>query len=300
MEETKEIVEAAAETAATAGVTEAVVVEEAVVVAEAVVVEEAVIVEEAALVEEAAVVEEAIEAPEEVALDVSAFVEEKATLTETDQLKPVVAAILYVTAEPMSPATIAQGLGREVALVETAIAELVQEFEGNQHGFQIHSKAGGYYFGTKPEFDESLRQFFQSQKQPLKLSQAALETLCIVAYKQPVTAPEIAQIRGTQGVGSLKPLLDRKLITTAGRKDVVGKPVLYKTTPEFLIQFGLKDLKELPTLKEFEELRRLAMDDDMIPPAEPMPPQQETSPAVEETIQAEAAELDEKEAAESA
>lgn len=240
------------------------------------------------------------EASEAVALDVSAFVEEKATLSETDQLKPVVAAILYVTAEPMSPAAIAQGLGREVALVETAIAELVQEFEGNQHGFQIHSKAGGYYFGTKPEFDESLRQFFQSQKQPLKLSQAALETLCIVAYKQPITAPEIAQIRGTQGVGSLKPLLDRKLITTAGRKDVVGKPVLYKTTPEFLLQFGLKDLKELPTLKEFEELRRLAMDDDMIPPAAPMPPQAETSASMEETIQAEAAELDEKEAAESA
>lgn len=288
MEETKEIVEAAEEAAATE-----VAAEETVVVAEA---------ESEAATPENVPDEDVVDdgAPEEGALDVSAFVEEKATLTETDQLKPVVAAILYVTAEPMSPAAIAQGLGREVALVEAAIAELIQEFEGNQHGFQIHSKAGGYYFGTKPEFDETLRQFFQSQKQPLKLSQAALETLCIVAYKQPVTAPEIAQIRGTQGVGSLKPLLDRKLLTTAGRKDVVGKPVLYKTTPEFLIQFGLKDLKELPTLKEFEELRRLAMDDDMIPPAEPMPPQQETSPTVEETIQAEAAELDEKEAAESA
>jgi segregation and condensation protein B len=260
--------------------------------------------EETKEIEETAAAEAAEQDPtgaesgEETALDVSAFVEEKAVLSESDQLKPVVAAILYVTAEPMSPAAIAQGLGREAALVETVIAELIAEYEGNQHGFQIHSKAGGYYFGTKPEFDESLRQFFESQKQPLKLSQAGLETLCIIAYKQPITAPEIAQIRGTQGVGSLKPLLDRKLITTSGRKDVVGKPVLYKTTPEFLIQFGLKDLKELPTLKEFEELRRLAMDDDMIPPAAPMPPQQETT--VEETIQAEAAELDEKEAAESA
>ena len=109
-----------------------------------------------------------------------------------------------------------------------------------------------------------------------------METLCIIAYKQPVTAPEIAQIRGTQGVGSLKPLLDRKLITTAGRKDVVGKPVLYKTTPEFLLQFGLKDLKELPTLKEFEELRRLAMDDDLEPLVEAKGPQAAPEEAVAE------------------
>jgi segregation and condensation protein B len=246
---------------------------------------------------------EIVEAPveeQEQELDVSAFVEEKAAPTEADQLKPVIAAILYVTKEPMSPAAIAHGLGRDVSLVEGIIADLSAEFDKAQHGFQIHSKAGGYYFGTKPEFDESLRQFFQSQKQPLKLSQAGLETLCIIAYKQPVTAPEIAQIRGTQGVGSLKPLLDRKLITTAGRKDVVGKPVLYRTTPEFLIQFGLKDLKELPTLKEFEELRRLAMDDDMIPPAEPKAPRQETAATTEETIAAEAEELKAKEAAESA
>ena len=204
-------------------------------------------------------------AVEEAPLDASQFVEETQSLTEEDQLKPMIAAILYVTEEPMSSTDIGRGLGREPELIERLIQELIAFYEGYQHGFQIHAKAGGYYFGTKPEFDEALRQFFQSQKQPLKLSAAAVETLCIIAYKQPVTAPEIAQIRGTQGVGSLKPLLDRKLITTAGRKDVVGKPVLYKTTPEFLIQFGLKDLKELPTLKEFEELRRLAMDDYMEP-----------------------------------
>jgi segregation and condensation protein B len=235
---------------------------------------------------------------ETVEMDLSAFVEEKETLTEASQLKTVLSAILYVTQEPMSAADIAQGLGRELAQVEAVIAELSEELEKGHLGFQLHSKAGGYYLGTKPEFDETLRLFFQSQKQPLKLSQAALETLCIVAYKQPITAPEIAHIRGTQGVGSLKPLLDRKLITTAGRKDVVGKPVLYKTTPEFLLQFGLRDLKELPTLKEFEELRRLAMDDDMIPPAEPKAPQQETSPG--ETASEEPAEASAKEAAESA
>lgn len=218
------------------------------------------------------------QAIEEVPLDVNQFVEEKQTLTEEDQLKPMIAAILFATPQPIATVEIARGLGREPELIERLIQELNTSYEQPQYGFQIHSKAGGYYFGTKPEFDEALRQFFQSQKQPLKLSGPAVETLCIIAYKQPVTAPEIAQIRGTQGVGSLKPLLDRKLITTAGRKDVVGKPVLYKTTPEFLIQFGLKDLKELPTLKEFEELRRLAMDDDLGPPMEAKGPFPETEP----------------------
>lgn len=224
------------------------------------------------------VVEAPVELIEEVAMDANLFVEERQTLSEEDQLKPMIAALLYVTEEPMSSLDIARGLGRETELIEKLIQELIVSFEQPQFGFQIHAKAGGYYFGTKPEFDEALRQFFQSQKQPLKLSAPAVETLCIIAYKQPVTAPEIAQIRGTQGVGSLKPLLDRKLITTAGRKDVVGKPVLYKTTPEFLLQFGLKDLKELPTLKEFEELRRLAMDDDLLPPAEVKGPVAETQP----------------------
>lgn len=222
--------------------------------------------------------EEQPQVTEEVALDASQFVEEKQTLSEEDRLKPIIAAILYVTPEPMSPVDIARGLGREPELIERLINELVAFYEEPAFGFQIHSKAGGYYFGTKPEFDEQLRQFFEAQKPALKLSPAALETLCIIAYKQPVTAPEIAQIRGTQGVGSLKPLLDRRLITTAGRKDVVGKPVLYKTTPEFLVQFGLKDLKELPTLKEFEELRRLAIEDDMAPPAEPISPKPEAEP----------------------
>lgn len=231
--------------------------------------------------EEQNTVEEALPA-EEAAFDVEQFVEEKHTITEEDQLKPMIASILYVTEGPMTVADIAKGLGREPELVERLIGELTELYERNEHGFQIHAKAGGYYFGTKPEYDEALRQFFHSQKQPLKLSQAAVETLCIIAYKQPVTAPEIAQIRGTQGVGSLKPLLDRKLITTAGRKDVVGKPVLYKTTPEFLLQFGLKDLKELPTLKEFEELRRLAMDDDLMPLAEAKGPQAAAEESVTE------------------
>ena len=121
--------------------------------------------------------------------------------------------------------------------------------------------AGGYKMATKAEHHEAVRNFVKSLKPPLKLSLAALETLAVIAYKQPVTAPEIMEIRGVQGAGVLKTLLDRKLIAAAGRKNVIGKPILYKTTKEFLVQFGLKDLAELPTLKEFEEIGRLALAD---------------------------------------
>ena len=124
----------------------------------------------------------------------------------------------------------------------------------------IREVAGGYKMATKPEHHEAVRSFVKSLKPPLKLSLPALETLAVIAYKQPVTAPEIMEIRGVQGAGVLKTLLDRKLIAAAGRKNVIGKPILYKTTKEFLIQFGLKDLSELPSLKEFEEIRRMAFD----------------------------------------
>jgi segregation and condensation protein B len=121
--------------------------------------------------------------------------------------------------------------------------------------------AGGYTMSTKAEHHEAVRAFAKSPKPPLKLSLAALETLAVIAYKQPVTVPEIQEIRGVQGAGVVKTLLDRKLVVPAGRKNVIGKPILYKTTKEFLIQFGLKDLSELPSLKEFEEIRRLAFAD---------------------------------------
>src|SRR5258708_28502385 len=111
---------------------------------------------------------------------------------------------------------------------------------------------------TKPEQNEAVRAFVKSVKPPMKLSLPALETLAVIAYKQPITAPEIMEIRGVQGAGVLKTLLDRKLIAAAGRKHVLGKPILYKTTKQFLIHVGLKDLSALPTLKEFEELSRFA------------------------------------------
>ncbi len=180
------------------------------------------------------------------------------------ELKAVLEAIVYVLNEPMPAEQIAHALGREKDEVEAMLRELAEDTARPSRGLFIREVAGGYQMATKPEHHEVLRQFVRNLKQPLKLSQAALETLAVIAYKQPITLPEILEIRGVQGGGVLKTLLDRKLVTTAGRKQVIGKPILYKTTKEFLTQFGLKDLAELPSLKEFEEIRRQSMADDEV------------------------------------
>ena len=179
-------------------------------------------------------------------------------------LKAVLEAIVYVTEEPLSAIQIADALGEPRERVEKLLENLVAEFDRPEHGVTIREVAGGYKMATKAEHHERVRAFVKSLRPPLKLSLPALETLAVIAYKQPVTAPEILEIRGVQGAGVLKTLLDRKLIATAGRKDVIGKPILYKTTKEFMVQFGLKDLSELPTLKEFEEIRRLAVSDEPV------------------------------------
>jgi segregation and condensation protein B len=145
--------------------------------------------------------------------------------------------------------------------VKEILNQLVAEYAAPDRGLSIRELAGGYKMSTKPEHHESIRRFVKNLQPPLKLSLPALETLAVVAYKQPITGPEVMEIRGVQGAGVLKTLLDRKLIAAAGRKDVLGKPIMYKTTREFLIQFGLSSLAELPTLKEFEELGRLALSD---------------------------------------
>jgi segregation and condensation protein B len=186
-----------------------------------------------------------------------------------EALRAVVEAIVYVTEEPASAAQIAAALGQPEQRVRHVLAELVEEYSQARHGVMIREVAGGFQMTTKPEHHEAIRAFAKKLKPPLKLSLAALETLAVIAYRQPITAPEIQAIRGVSGVSVLKTLLDRKLITTAGRKNVVGRPILYRTTKEFLVQFGLKDLSELPTLKEFEELKRLALSDAVEPEAEP-------------------------------
>lgn len=179
-----------------------------------------------------------------------------------EQLRAIVEAVIYVTDEPLSADQIALALGQPAARIGELLAELTAEYNRPEHGLSIREVAGGYKMSTKPEHHEAVRAFVKNLKPPLKLSLAALETLAVIAYKQPITAPEVMEIRGVQGAGVLKTLIDRKLIATAGRKSVLGKPILYKTTKEFLVQFGLKDLSELPTLKEFEELGRLSMGED--------------------------------------
>lgn len=184
------------------------------------------------------------------------------------RLKAVLEALVYITDEPLSATQIATAVRQPVEIVTGLLEEIAAEFNKPEHGLTIREVAGGYKMATKPEYHESIRVFVKNLKPPLKLSLAALETLAVVAYKQPVTAPEIMEVRGVQGVGVLKTLLDRKLIATGGRKQVVGKPILYKTTREFLIQFGLKDLTELPSLKEFEELSRFALSDSEVSDSE--------------------------------
>jgi segregation and condensation protein B len=196
-----------------------------------------------------------------------------------EQLRAVVEAVIYVTDEPLSADQIATALQQPAARIGQVLEELTAEYGKPEHGLTIREVAGGYKISTKPEHHEAIRAFVKNLKPPLKLSLAALETLALIAYKQPITAPEVMEVRGVQGAGVIKTLIDRKLIATAGRKTVLGKPILYKTTKEFLVQFGLKDLSELPTLKEFEELGRLSMGDDETalevpeaePPSEPTP-----------------------------
>lgn len=177
-------------------------------------------------------------------------------------LKAVLEAIVYVSEEPLTSAQIAAALHEPEDRIRALLAQLIAEFDEAGHGVCIREIAGGFKMATKAEHHDAVRNFVKSLKPPLKLSLPALETLSVIAYKQPVTGPEIMEIRGVQGGGVLKTLLDRKLIAAAGRKNVIGKPILYKTTKEFLIQFGLKDLSELPSLKEFEEIRRMAFDGD--------------------------------------
>jgi segregation and condensation protein B len=184
------------------------------------------------------------------------------------ELKAVIEAAIYITDEPLSAEQIATAVEQPLEQVRILLNQLVAEYAAPDRGLSIREVAGGYKMATKPEHHESIRRFVKKLQAPLKLSLAALETLAVVAYKQPITAPEIMDIRGVQGAGVLKTLLDRKLVAAAGRKDVLGKPILYKTTREFLIQFGLSSLAELPTLKEFEELGRLALSDTDDTPAQ--------------------------------
>ena len=150
-------------------------------------------------------------------------------------------------------------------LLRAQVDTLVADYAASERGMEIREVAGGYRMGTKPEYHDTVRSFVKSLKPVMKLSLQALETLAVVAYKQPVTAPEISEIRGVDSGGVLGGLLSRKLITTAGRKQVIGRPILYKTTREFLLRFGLKDINELPSMEEFEKMAGELAEQDGLP-----------------------------------
>jgi segregation and condensation protein B len=138
--------------------------------------------------------------------------------------------------------------------LQQVLNELIADYANSERGMEIREIAGGYRMATKPEYHDAVRGFVKSLKPPMKLSLQALETLAVIAYKQPVTAPEVSEIRGVDSGGVLGGLVSRKLITTAGRKPVIGRPILYKTTKEFLLRFGLKDVNDLPSMEEFEKM----------------------------------------------
>lgn len=179
-----------------------------------------------------------------------------------EERKAALEAIIYAADEPATVEQLTKALGEEKSAVQAALDELVASCAVEERGVEIRAVAGGYKVYTKPQQHDVVRRFIKSLRPPLRLSMPALETLAVIAYKQPVTAPEISEIRGVNTAGVISTLLDKHLITTAGRKEVIGRPILYKTSKEFLMRFGLSDLEELPSLKEFEALAREALGSD--------------------------------------
>ena len=177
-----------------------------------------------------------------------------------ETLKALIEGIIYVAPEPVSLDAIVKALeGEERERVKAKLEELVADFERADHGIQIRQVAGGYKFSSKAEHHDVLRNFVKGLKPPIRLSKQALETLAVIAYRQPVTLPEIQEVRGVDSGGVIHTLMEKKLVVTAGRKSVVGRPILYRTSRDFLVHFGLKDTSELPSLREFEELARQAL-----------------------------------------
>ncbi len=169
------------------------------------------------------------------------------------ELVSVIEALIFVADEPLSVKTLSDVLGEDREMIEPAIEELEKEYERSGGGLQVRHIAGGWQISTRAEYHEEIRAFLKTRPNA-KLSLAALETLAVIAYKQPATVPEILEIRGVQSASAIKTLLDKKLIVAKGRKETVGRPMQYGTSKDFLIQFGLKDLSELPSIEDFEDL----------------------------------------------
>jgi segregation and condensation protein B len=187
-----------------------------------------------------------------------------------EEMQAALEAIIYAADEPATLDQIANALGVEKPEARAALDLLVASYATDQRGIEVRKVAGGWRFYTKPQHHEVVRKFIKSLQPPLRLTMPALETLAVIAYKQPITVPEINEIRGVHVGGVIKTLLEKRLITTAGRKEVIGRPILYRTSKQFLMRFGLSDLDELPSLKEFEQLAQAALGSDSgIAPAEP-------------------------------
>ena len=178
--------------------------------------------------------------------------EEKPTRTPAE-LMALAEALIFVADEPIGTKVLAEVLEEERESIDAAIEELQREYESRGAGLQIREIAGGWQIGTRTELHDDVRKFLKTRPSA-KLSLASLETLAVIAYKQPVTVPEILEIRGVQSASAIKTLLDKRLIVAKGRKEAVGRPMQYGTSKDFLIQFGLKDLSELPSIEDFEDL----------------------------------------------
>ena len=172
---------------------------------------------------------------------------------ELAELVNICEALIFVSEEPIQVKALADILGEDKGWVQVAVEELAKEFNERGGGLMLREVAGGWQFATRPEHHEHIRAYLKS-KPSAKLSLAALETLAVIAYKQPVTVPEILEIRGVQSSSAIKTLLDKRLIVAKGRKETVGRPMMYGTSKDFLLQFGLKDLSELPNVEDFEDL----------------------------------------------
>ena len=169
------------------------------------------------------------------------------------EIVSIAEALIFVSDEPVTVKILAEVLEEDRETIEAAVEELKQEYEDRLGGLQLREIAGGWQISTRTEYHEEIRKFLKTRPSA-KLSLAALETLAVIAYKQPVTVPEILEIRGVQSASAIKTLLDKKLIAAKGRKETVGRPMMYGTSRDFLLQFGLKDLSELPSIEDFEDL----------------------------------------------
>jgi segregation and condensation protein B len=169
------------------------------------------------------------------------------------EMMAIIESLIFVSEEPLSTKALADVLREDRGWIETAVEGLAEEFNARNGGLHLREVAGGWQFATRPEHHEHVRAFLKSRPSA-KLSLASLETLAVIAYKQPITLPEILEIRGVQSPSAIKTLLDKRLIKACGRKETIGRPMMYGTSKEFLLQFGLKDLSELPSIEDFEDL----------------------------------------------